>query len=134
MAFSGNSAEAIGHDEGLRDRVYGRNGALQRRPHKKNPASGLVLSFREVVLGRGSDQSSVISCDLATPASSAIFAVSWLQHTFYTPETFLHKSVALLVVVIGSGIGFFSLAKLLRVEEADILLRKFTRGQAKRFR
>lgn len=64
-------------------------------------------------------------------ASSAIIGVCWLQTSFFAPETFLQKVIALVAVVFGSAVFFFIAAKALHVEEADVLLRKFVRRQRK---
>lgn len=65
-------------------------------------------------------------------ASTAIMGVSWVQNTFYNPETFLQKLIALAGVVLWSVVLFFIFAKMLRVEEADWLLRKLVRRTARR--
>ncbi|MBY0384659.1 murein biosynthesis integral membrane protein MurJ [bacterium] len=65
-------------------------------------------------------------------ASSAIVGVCWLQNAFYSPDTFLQKSMALVGVVLWSAVLFFLFAKILRVEEADWLLQKMVRRASKR--
>ncbi len=60
-------------------------------------------------------------------ASSAIVAASWLQNLIYVPESFFEKAFALTAVVLVSVLGFFILAKLLKVHEADVLIQKLKR-------
>lgn len=60
-------------------------------------------------------------------ASSAIVGVCWVQQNFYFPENFVQKLFALLTVIFWSAVLFFIFAKILKVQEADVLLQRFVR-------
>jgi putative peptidoglycan lipid II flippase len=60
-------------------------------------------------------------------ASTVVVGVVWVQNEFFEPVSFIEKLLALSGVVLWSAALFFIFAKVLRVEEADLLLQKIVR-------
>ena len=64
-------------------------------------------------------------CAKTLAACSVIVGVCWLQTEYVVPTNYLQKVIVLLAVVALSGILFFVAARVLRVEEAQWVFKRF---------